>query len=183
MRLFANSNVKGILEEGNFNSKSGEFGELKAYLLAKLMWNPKMSYDEYNGYINDFLEGYYGPGWKNIRTYIDQLEEVTKDINFNIYAKPDEILPKEIGKDFMKKADTWWDAAEAAAETPAELEHIQRSRLQVEYYKLYVSRGNMAEQCQEFYNKLMKFGIGYIDELTPLKKVENVRSGITYWGK
>ena len=44
MRFFAEHGVKGMYPEGNYNSpQSGEFGELRCYLLAKLMIDPMMT--------------------------------------------------------------------------------------------------------------------------------------------
>ena len=72
---FAKNNVRGIMEQGNYQGISGEFGALKAYLLAKLNWDPYMTREEYEYHINDFLEGYYGPGWENIRYTIDLIQQ------------------------------------------------------------------------------------------------------------
>ena len=34
--------MTGLFEQGNGESPSGEFGELRAYLITKLMWNPDL---------------------------------------------------------------------------------------------------------------------------------------------
>ena len=40
IRFFQENSVAGLFEQGNGESVSGEFGELRAYVLSKLMWNP-----------------------------------------------------------------------------------------------------------------------------------------------
>ena len=98
LRFFADNNVVGVFEEGKREADSSEFGELRAYLLAKLMWDPYMTEEEYQYHINDFLEGVYGKGWTFIREYIDLAQDQVKDTCFAIYDDPDEIFifPKAI---------------------------------------------------------------------------------------
>ena len=40
VQYFLRQNVTGLFEQGNAQSVSGEFGELRAYILSKLMWEP-----------------------------------------------------------------------------------------------------------------------------------------------
>ena len=71
MRFYADNSVKGMFSQGNSDSVSGEFGDLRAYLLAKLMQDPYMTDREYDVHMNEFLKAYYGDGWMHIRAYID----------------------------------------------------------------------------------------------------------------
>ncbi len=84
-RFFADNNVKGLYEEGNYFSETADFPELRSYLMAKILWNPYMSEEEYEGYIDQFLKDVYGNGWKYIREYIDMAQDMVKDIHFGIY--------------------------------------------------------------------------------------------------
>ncbi len=91
IRLFADNNVKNLFEQGEYQSESGEFGELKGYIIAKLLWNPYMSEEEYWAMIDEFLVDFYGPGGVKIREYIDIAQEVTEDIHVTIYDDPDDV--------------------------------------------------------------------------------------------
>ena len=93
MKLFADYGVKGVTVEGNFRSEGGELGELRAYLLAKLLKNPNMDEAEYQAHINDFLEGVYGPGGTYIRDYITLADNLTKETCFNLSPSPEEQYP------------------------------------------------------------------------------------------
>ena len=138
MKFFADNNVKGVFEQGNGQSVSGEFGELRAYLLAKLMMNPYMSSEEYYTHMDEFLAAYYGEGWSYIRKYINtftrfaQLSE--KDIG--IYSHPFLLVPQKTVALYENDFNAWWDAAEAAAGD--RLEYVQRSRWQLRYLMLYL---------------------------------------------
>jgi len=95
MRFFADHNAMYIYEQGPTHADTGEFDELRSYLLAKLMWNPYMSEEEYNGYMNEFLEDYYGPGWEYIRAYIDAGIEAIQNTNLIIWSTIDWLYPAE----------------------------------------------------------------------------------------
>ena len=92
MRLFADNNVKNIFEQGNHDTISLEFGELRGYLISKLMWDPYMSQEEFDGYMIEFCKDYYGPGWEYIIEYINVAEEESNGKCFGIYNEPDEIF-------------------------------------------------------------------------------------------
>ena len=92
IKMYADNHVSGIFFQGNSHSSSGEFGELRCYLLAKLFWNPQMSDEEFEYHINDFLEGYYGAGWQNIRAYLDDLLEIVQDQHCNTNPEVDHLF-------------------------------------------------------------------------------------------
>lgn len=93
VQFFANNHVIGVYEEGNYFSDTADFPELRAYILAKILWNPYMTEEEYWGYIDDFLENVYGEGWTYLREYIDLAQSLTVDIHFGIFDDPNEIYP------------------------------------------------------------------------------------------
>ena len=135
MRFFADHHVRGMYPEGQFNSPaSGEFGELKAYLLAKLMWDPYMSAVEYDRRIDEFLEAYYGNGWRFIRAYIDLCESFTRGRHMGIYGNPYAYFDKEKVLALEPYLDSLWDSAEELAADRADF--VRRSRLQWRWLKL-----------------------------------------------
>lgn len=86
-KFFADNHVIGVYEEGNFFSDTCDFSELRSYIMAKVLWNPYMSEEEYWNYIDDFLRDYYGKGWKYIREYIDLGQKLVEDKHFGIHDK------------------------------------------------------------------------------------------------
>jgi len=121
IKFFAEHHVTGLFEQGNGQSRSGEFGELRAYLIAKLMWDPDMSEAQYYAYMDDFLEGYYGKGWKYIRTFIDRTAELAAGGHMGIYYPIAKILctedrPEEEVKALAAELSGLWDNALALAD-------------------------------------------------------------------
>jgi hypothetical protein len=67
-KFFANHHVKGIFEQGAYTTHGAEMAELRAWVLAKLLWNPDLNAQTL---INEFLAGYYGPAAPHIKAYLD----------------------------------------------------------------------------------------------------------------
>ena len=143
-RFFADYHVKGIFEEGNYTSVSGEFGELRGYLLAKLLWDPYMDESAYRRHMREFCEGYYGPGGDHVMEILDLLQETTADRHVGCFAKPKEVLPEFA--QHLDRVDALWDAVEAKAQTDLERSHIERSRLSTDYIALMARWQNLVQQ-------------------------------------
>ena len=92
VRFFADHNVKGVFEQGDQQTVNGEFGVLRAYLFGKLLWDPYMDEETYNRHIDEFLEGYYGAGWRHIRAFIDRLHDDAGVISSVNYVDPPRII-------------------------------------------------------------------------------------------
>ena len=67
VKFFSDHNVKGIFEQGAYQSYGAEMAELRAWVLAKLLWNPNLDGQKL---IGGFIDGYYGPAAPHIREYL-----------------------------------------------------------------------------------------------------------------
>lgn len=135
MQFFADHNVKGMFEQGNGQGLSGEFGELRAYLLAKLMMYPYMTEEEYYTHMDEFLAAYYGGGWQNIRAYIDQVSSLALlGPGHTIYHQPFTAVNDNFYRVIEDGVTKWWNKAEA--EAGDRLEYVKRSRLHWRYMQL-----------------------------------------------
>lgn len=158
MQLFADNNVKGVFCHGNMEGPSGEFGELRAYLLTKLMMYPYMTEEEYYAHMDEFLAAYYGAGWKNIRTYIDQLSLVAlPGAGQTIYHDPFCAISITLYRALERAIIKWWDAAEA--EAGDRLEYVQRSRLHCRY--TYLMMHPNAEESEKLINEVEGLGMAW----------------------
>jgi hypothetical protein len=159
MRFFAEHGVKGMYPEGNYNSpQSGEFGELRCYLLAKLMADPMMSEEEYSRHMDEFLAAYYGEGWTYIRQYIDWcVAEAgsSEKVHMDIWSPIVRVIPKNRFASMRETFDGYWDKAEELAGD--RIDAVKRSRLQWELVKLMV-KGD-AEKAQAFLDEIEKQNI------------------------
>lgn len=72
VRFFVDHNVKGIFEQGAYTTNGAEMAELRAWVLAKLLWNPSLNPDKL---IQEFLNGYFGPAAKPINDYLTLIHD------------------------------------------------------------------------------------------------------------
>jgi hypothetical protein len=68
VKFFVDHNVKGLFEQGAYQSYGAEMAELRAWVLAKLLWNPTLDGQKL---IDEFIAGYYGPAGPSIKEYLN----------------------------------------------------------------------------------------------------------------
>ena len=141
LRYLVQNNVKGLTAQGNFQDDNGEFGELRVYLLSKLMWNP---YIDENAVIFDFLQGYYGDGWREILRYIDEFHDATQDhhVLSTIQNAATDVLPvvsRAQTEEFIRRMEVFWNNALCEADALS-FPQVERSSLQLLFYKQVVTR-------------------------------------------
>lgn len=72
VKFFADHNVTGIFEQGAYTSYGAEMAELRAWVLAKLLWDPNRDGE---ALVNEFLSGYYGPAAPSIKAYLKVMHD------------------------------------------------------------------------------------------------------------
>lgn len=144
VQIFYENNVKGIYEEGNYYiaNSDGEFGEMRTYLLSKLMQDP---YCDYYAEMDGYLEAVYGAGWKNIREFIDIMTEhaVTDIQHLYIYQSTAQTLYGMTKKD-IERCNQLWEDAKAQAQTEEQLAQLKRSELCWRYWKCSNRKGEFS---------------------------------------
>lgn len=131
IQTFRDHKAIGIMEQAAYQSRGGEFAELRAYVIAKLLWDPECDVE---AVIDDFIYGYYGRAGQYVREYFDLLHsQVTPDTHITLFMAPDNALYTDA---FIHAADALFDKAEAVAENETLLHRVEMARLPVMYLKL-----------------------------------------------
>jgi len=122
IRFFAANNVKGVFEQGASETPGAEMMELRAWVLAKLLWNPQL---DDNRLINEFLNGYYGHGGKHIRAYIDVIHDINQQVGqpLGCYEEPNRRF-----MDPVILAQAWKHMQRAAAAVSGDADLTRRVR-------------------------------------------------------
>lgn len=124
------NNSIGIMEQAAYQSRGGEFSELKSYLISRLLWNPDCNTEKV---INDFIYGYYGRSGALIRQYFDLLQgRVTPTTHIHLGLSPDDEL---FSDDFVKEAYTIFEEAAKVADNDEVLRRVEMASLPVLYLK------------------------------------------------
>lgn len=176
VNFYKDHNVRGVFLEGQQVSVSGEFAELRSYLLAKLLWDPDMTEEAYYAYMDEFLQYYYGPGWEKIKAYMAAMTEHGKKHNphVGIFDKGDKMFPAvgDNGKrdiTFSRDMLALWEEALALAETEEQKAHVEKSSIQA-YYLCHLSgpASQRVNYLKTVYALCEKYGIEYYKYVQPM---------------
>lgn len=192
MQFFAEHNIIGVYEEGNYaaSSSNSEFAELRAYLLSKLMWNPNI---DLNKEMNGFLKAYYGDGWQYIREYIDMTSKKTgvyptHNIIFSPMFNPGVLL---LTNNEIAYMNNLWVKAKSICENERQLENIKLSELSWRYWKGCNMRSEFSRlqipdvwqaANKQLYNDMKAAGITRFSELKYLTDTPDFKKAPFTWG-
>jgi hypothetical protein len=139
IRFLRANGVTALFEQGNRQS-GGEFAELRAYLLTRLMWNENVNVDSV---MNQFLDGYYGKAGRQIREYIDLMHDKLEqsDSSLTIFGTPVRATTTFLTDSLINVYNGIFDRAEKTVQdSPDELMRVQTARLPLYYAMLEIAR-------------------------------------------
>jgi len=136
IRTFVAHKTIGLFEQGDSGSTCGDFVELRAWLLAHLMWDPAR--DE-QALIREFLQGYYGAAAGPLQEYLDlrtqaikRAEAMERGGRFlcTFRGTAGDWLTEE---DQRRSEELFDQAAELVREDPVLGPRVRRARLPLDY--------------------------------------------------
>ncbi len=168
VRFFVKHGVKSLFEQGNYSGGGrGEMEPLRAYILAKLLWNPEADVRKHT---QEFVNGYYGQAAPKILAYLETTHRPAREqgLHSHIFDPP---TAPYLSEDVMQAAEKNLDEAEQWAENDEVRFRVQVARLPVWYVKIATSRvtGDVcADLVKRFLVIARKAGISNISEGTAL---------------
>jgi hypothetical protein len=130
IKTFTENNSIGIMEQAAYQGRGGEFSELRAYLISKLLWNPDCNSEDV---INDFMYGYYGRSGRLVRQYFDLLQgRITPETHIHLGLSPDDPI---FSDDFVTESCRIFGEAAKVAENDEILHRVEIASLPVLYLK------------------------------------------------
>lgn len=170
IQIFYEHNVKGVYEEGNYymNDCDMEFGELRAYMLAKCMQNP---YCDLEKEVNGFLNAYYGAGGEYIGKALKIITKKAGNISGHLTIHQETRSNLQLKPYEVAQVDKCWEKAKELAQTDTELANINRSELSWRFWKAGARRGefclvnpNRFEEKEKLYNDIIASGVTRLGE-------------------
>ena len=137
IRFFRDNGVKCLFEQGAYQGRHADFAELKAWLMAKWMWNPELPMKDL---LDDFFNGYYGKGAPFVRAYFEELHRLQRDYSSDP-KKPlcifEDVTSPALSDEFFEKAaDLWAKAAAAVKDDPVRAYNVRMGSFSVDYTRL-----------------------------------------------
>jgi hypothetical protein len=137
VQFFVQHGVKGLFEQGNYSGGGGgEMEPLRAYVLAKLVWNPDANVEQH---VNDFLRGYYGKAADKIREYLNLSHKAVREQGFHAHIFNPPTAPY-LTDELLNGAEKIFDEAGKLAENEDVRFRVQVARLPVWYVKIATNR-------------------------------------------
>ncbi len=140
IQFLRKNNVTALFEQGNIQS-GGDFAPLRAYMIAKMLWNPDIDIDKEK---NEFLEAYYGPAAGEIKEYVELLHDNNqsgKEVKMSIFGKPDQEKESFLSQSLIEQYNQIFDKAEKKVKHTLEYYvRVKSARLPVYYAMLEIAK-------------------------------------------
>ncbi|WP_373522385.1 DUF4838 domain-containing protein [Aquiflexum sp.] len=145
VQFLRKNRVSAVFEQGNIQS-GGEFAELRAYLLAKLLWNPDVNIEEE---MNGFLNAFYGKAAPYVRQYIELVHDNNQGFTgrkMSIFGSPVKEKDSFLTSELIQAYNDIFDKAEKAVKIEPEiLSRVKSARLPIQYATLEIAKEEQAE--------------------------------------
>ena len=174
-KFFADMGVERYYVQGPINgTRTTGFDSLRQFLIAKLLWDPYMTEEEFEEHIDDFFIAYYGPGGTYIQQYLDILRSEYYDMpvdHFYPHSFPFQFTRIIDYINYGDQIEEWFERAKLDAEVSDQVTRINQEklsftwmRLSAEYDYMYTwgdkdTRAQYEEEVTEMYNTMRMQGI------------------------
>jgi hypothetical protein len=129
--------VSGYFAEGSWFTPGAEFASLRAWLIARLLWDPRQ---DVHALVAEYCRDYFGPAASEIIGYID-LMHAALVAGDDVLAEQTPVGMKMYSPEFVVRADRMFDAAERAVDGDAVLTaRVRQARMPLDFVIL-VRRG------------------------------------------
>ncbi len=167
-KYLASTGTAGIYTEG---SRTGyTFETLRGYLAARMMWDPFMTEEEFEEYLDEFLMIWIGDGWRDIKQYVYMQDECgnLQGCFMNNFDRPWNFYNKAYYAEHFEEILSLFNSAYDEAKTSEQKLRIEKARIHVYYLGLsatYESKyvnGSSAERAE--YKQKYAYLWNYVNE-------------------
>ena len=137
IKFFRDNNVKELFEQGAYQGRHADFAELKAWLLAKWMWNPDLPMEPL---LDDFFAGYYGKAAPFVRDYFEAIHKLQLACSSSpekpllIFDSVEKSVLPDAFLDFA--SGCWRQAVDAVKDDPATSYNVRMAAFSFDYLRL-----------------------------------------------
>ncbi|MBM3501474.1 MAG: DUF4838 domain-containing protein, partial [Armatimonadetes bacterium] len=130
IRLFVEHNCIGLFEQGDASCSISELPELRAWLLAHLMWDPGL--DE-QALTREFMAGYYGAAAEPLLQYIELMSDTVQQQNAYLRCFMTD-TSSWLGLEPLNRATELFNEAQAAvADDETLATRVRRARMPLDH--------------------------------------------------
>jgi pimeloyl-ACP methyl ester carboxylesterase len=166
--------VAGIYYESSHQGNGGENAELRAFVMAKMFWNPSENMERL---VDEYMEAAYGKAARPMRAVFDLMH---REVRFPPNGKGKHLWIFQapwLPDDVVEQARRLYSDAMAAAAGEAERSRIRKASLWVEYAALFEQRrfemkdgwytpgdvDSLKERFARWWKSKTELGVGYLN--------------------
>lgn len=148
IRLFVKHKTIGLFEQGDAGSTCSDFPELRAWLLAHLMWKPE---SDDKTLIDEFMQGYYGPAAPALLEYITLIHDRVEKSGAYLSCGLMDVSPWMDLATANKATELFAQAAATVKNDPTLSLRVRRARMPLDHTWLqcYKSWKRLAEMTKQ----------------------------------
>lgn len=160
LRLYRRVGVRGLFLEGAYAAGGGSDGELRAWVMARLLWNPDA---DASALVDEWMQGVYGAAAPPMRQWFDRLHAEVRapDRHVSIFGPP---TAAYLSPAVLEAGERWFDeAAHLAADDPVATRAVAKARLALRYTRL-AQQPRVDAEFEAFLRDLKEFGVTSLAE-------------------
>ncbi len=183
--MYKDHGVVGLFMEGSVTQGGGaENAELRSYLMARLLWDPRADVKKA---IAEFHEAYYGKAASPMLAYLNLMQRQVRNppaglgSHLWIYDSPG---APYLSGEFLSKAEDLFRQSDAATESEVVRSRIRKARLGIDYVRLTRAKrfdvsgdwyrpadlDGLRRRWRAFVDELGRLGITNLSESSPLTR-------------
>ena len=138
IRNYYEHGVKGIFFQGSSFGPGGAESDMRAWVMARLLWDPYQDPDEV---VNEYMHGVYGKAFKPMREYYDLIHSRIADPEMHLHIF-EPVSDEKWPADVVEKMDALHEEALALAEGDTTAAYyIKKNRMSVKYIQYVLGTG------------------------------------------
>merc|ERR1712166_57397 len=133
IQYFAQHGVRGIFEEGSYNTPGGDMQVLKAFVMGRMLWDNSLAPESL---ITQFLSGYFGEAAPFIRLYMDTFHGTIANTNFYMHENVPVTAAYITPIATLTSAQAFKQALAVTANDPAKQGRVHVAKMSIYYVLL-----------------------------------------------
>ncbi len=140
IRTYYQNGVRGLFFQGSNHGPGGGDADLRAWVMARLLWNP---FQDGMALVDEYLRGVYGPAYKPMRAGFDLVHDRVKDPDSHLHIF-DPVTRKLWPQAVIDRLDSLHAVALRLAQDDASAAYyVKKSRMAVQYIDFVLNTGEL----------------------------------------
>jgi len=190
IRFFVDHKAIGLFEQGDSQCACGDFVDLRAWVLAHLMWDPPRDPE---ALVAEFLNGYYGAAAEPLQQYLDHTHDAVERSGAYLRCYMEDTAAWLNLEDLERATDLFDEAERRVAGDPVLGRRVSRARMPLDHVwlKRYHALRRVVKHagrpwrgpedpvafCDAFVGKAYDFDVGSYAESRPFNQYEPLLRG------